>query len=635
MRFRFFLFTVIVVLFLSNTQYFDYPFAADAASSPLKQIKKTYDVDFDTFRSAVSHLKMVTEQEGVTEDSLRAAIDAARMSYKRIEYLLEYLDPEHTIRYINGAPLPKIEPHTTELMVIDPCGLQTLDEMIYLEGRESLDEIKKLAHELYGHVDRQATFQKSSRLEHRLIIEAIRFGVLRVFTLGVTGFDTPGSVHALDEAMISLDAMKSAIDAYSGMKDEEARKYVNQLSLLFQQAIQYISTHNNFDTFDRLLFYKEFIDPLYAGLYDFHAASHVEMKDEVDRSNTPHNYNSRQIFTEDFFNLSYYTQIANSDLENKDVKRLGKLLFYDKGLSKDFNMSCASCHDPMKGFSDGRAKSLANTPGKTTRRHSPTVINSALYGRYFWDMREYDLERQVKHVATDTLEFNHDLLDMADRLKQNSEYVKLFKDAYGNRDKYGISSWSISNALAVYVAGLTRFDSAFDRYARGEVTSYDSLAYDGFNLFMGKAACGTCHFAPAFNGTVPPFYKDSESEVLGITMGLDTIHPVLDTDLGRYANGRLEEQAPFYINSMKTVTVRNAGVTAPYMHNGSFNTLEEVVQFYNHGGGKGMGLDVPHQTLPDSPLGLSQYEVSALVAFMETLTDTVGMTQRPVDVPSF
>ena len=152
---------------------------------------------------------------------------------------------------------------------------------------------------------------------------------------------------------------------------------------------------------------------------------------------------------------------------------------------------------------------------------------------------------------------------------------------------------------------------------------------------MGKAACGTCHFAPAFNGTVPPYYQDSESEVLGILYEYDTLKPVLDQDIGRLGNGLPGEEAEHFIRSFKTVTVRNAALTGPYMHNGSINTLEEVVDFYNRGGGEGMGLSVPHQTLPPDPLNLTAQEQADIVAFMEALTDIDKFADVPVQFPGF
>ena len=152
----------------------------------------------------------------------------------------------------------------------------------------------------------------------------------------------------------------------------------------------------------------------------------------------------------------------------------------------------------------------------------------------------------------------------------------------------------------------------------------------GFNLFMGEAACGTCHFAPTFAGLVPPFYRESESEVLGVPAASPmTGATELDADPGRVASGQPLDGVDFYAYSFKTPTVRHAAETAPYMHNGAFATLGEVVDFYEAGGGAGLGLDVPHQTLPFDSLALDDGDRADLVAFMEALSDVGRATAQP------
>jgi cytochrome c peroxidase len=179
------------------------------------------------------------------------------------------------------------------------------------------------------------------------------------------------------------------------------------------------------------------------------------------------------------------------------------------------------------------------------------------------------------------------------------------------------------------VRSLAGWNSPFDRYARGESDSLDPAARRGFNLFMGKAACGTCHFPPAFNGTVPPLYRETEAEVLGVPATDDTLHPRADPDPGRYRM----RPAALWKGAFKTPSVRNAALTAPYMHNGQLPTLESVVRFYNVGGGRGMGLSVPNQTLPPDSLELSPAEQGDLVAFMKSLTDTPLKSDRPDKLP--
>ena len=135
---------------------------------------------------------------------------------------------------------------------------------------------------------------------------------------------------------------------------------------------------------------------------------------------------------------------------------------------------------------------------------------------------------------------------------------------------------------------------------------------------MGRAQCATCHFAPLFNGLIPPDYAVTEFEVLGTT-GTDKLDkPHLSKDQGRYN----VYPFPFYKGAFKTPTVRNSAGTAPYMHNGSFGSLEKVLEFYNRGGGQGLGLDMPSQTLSSHPLGLSKKEMQDIIYFLDALTDT-------------
>ncbi|MEP5634713.1 MAG: cytochrome c peroxidase, partial [Maribacter dokdonensis] len=313
-------------------------------------------------------------------------------------------------------------------------------------------------------------------------------------------------------------------------------------------------------------------------------------------------------------------------LDNPKTINLGKMLFEDAQLSKNNTMSCLSCHNPNLGFTDGLPKSASNKKGFFTARNSPTVINAGYATRYFWDMREFNLEKQVTHVIDDNLEFNTSFDTIIRKLNKNSNYQKLFKAAYGGIVKNDINERSISNAIAAYVNSLKSFNSQFDKYVRNEINEYPESAKRGFNLFMGKGACGSCHFAPIFNGSVPPFYVESESEVLGVIQGFDSINPKLDEDLGRMKNGLKADNYPFFKNSFKTVSIRNIELTAPYMHNGSFLSLEEVLEFYNLGGGAGMGLPVENQTLSSAPLNLSKQEIKDIIAFMESLTDIERFT---------
>jgi cytochrome c peroxidase len=169
------------------------------------------------------------------------------------------------------------------------------------------------------------------------------------------------------------------------------------------------------------------------------------------------------------------------------------------------------------------------------------------------------------------------------------------------------------------VRSLVSLNSKFDKYMRRETEQYSAAERNGFNLFMGKAKCGTCHFAPLFGGLLPPLYEEMETEILGVPK-VDSTGALPDDDPGKSGFTRV----PSHRYAFKTSTVRNAALTAPYMHNGVFRTLEDVVRFYNDGGGAGRGIDVPTQTLPADKLGLTKKEMKDIVAFVNSLTDTSG-----------
>jgi cytochrome c peroxidase len=188
-----------------------------------------------------------------------------------------------------------------------------------------------------------------------------------------------------------------------------------------------------------------------------------------------------------------------------------------------------------------------------------------------------------------------------------------------------VTSRALRLAIAAYVRSLTRVSAPFDRAVRGDSTALGAEARDGFNLFMGKARCGTCHFAPLFGGAMPPSFAENEPEVIGVPERSRARRPVVDPDSGRFNVRRIDQ----HLHAFKTPSLRNVALTAPYMHNGAFPTLESVVDFYDAGGGTGIGATVSHQTLPADSLHLSVREKRAIIAFMRALTDTTGTTARP------
>ena len=231
-------------------------------------------------------------------------------------------------------------------------------------------------------------------------------------------------------------------------------------------------------------------------------------------------------------------------------------------------------------------------------------------------------------MVADHLEFNTNYDAILQSIKKDSGYTNAYEKAY-NKPLNVINRSDMASALSSYVLSLRSFNSTFDLYVRGKTTKLPKNVKRGFNLFTGKANCATCHFSPTFSGLVPPLFQENETEVLGVLESPDILR--LDKDQGRIENGISLDEFDIYTNSFKTVTVRNVALTAPYFHNGSYNTLKQVLDFYNDGGGAGKGLsyEVPNQTLPPDALNLSKKDINDLIAFMESLSDNPFTSEAP------
>ena len=286
---------------------------------------------------------------------------------------------------------------------------------------------------------------------------------------------------------------------------------------------------------------------------------------------------------------------------------LGKKLFFDTRLSLDRASSCATCHSPEKAFADGlpRAKGFK---GVTLPRNSPTVLNAAYNSAQFWDGRAATLDEQCKGPLLAPAEMN--MLDekhLVDRLASIPGYRHDFQTIFGGSPSLD----SVTRAVAAFERTLVTPDSRFDRYAKGDKSALSDAEKRGLILFIGKAACSECHNGPNFT--------DNKYHNLGIAPA----HGNPD-DVGRFAVTKNPDDR----NAFKTPTLRNIALTAPYMHDGSSATLEEVVDLYDRGGG-----DAPNKSKLIYKLDLTTQEKADLVAFMKSLSGTMPKMQAPAMYP--
>ncbi len=621
------------IILISVSFIFYYSFVA-STPAPHVTIAQRHEARFGNFKKSVQKLEEkchLLNGTATTEIALINTYREVRIAFKQWEYLAEHLDYIFIKDYVNGAPLPKLERKSFGLNIQQPQGLQVIDELIFADSlqlvhKELLGEIIKLQSQLEQYKTPQKIYDKH-------VFEAARIALIRLFTLGVTGFDTPGSVAAIEDAIAVLTIIQEDVKCYETAISKKDKNLAKAIGKDFSAAIAYLNGNKDFEKLDRMYLLKQFVNPLFKNLLLAHQALQIELPSESGQKKAPFNYLATNIFDKDFLDYTAYLTIPNQFLTHKTVS-LGRMLFFDPLLSADNEMSCASCHLPEKGFTDQLAKSTAAGHKTTVDRNSPTLLNCVYSERFFLDLRANSLEEQTAHVFSSANEFNMDLLKLLKKLEANEEYVALFKEAFPEIKQKVLNNQTIQFALSAYVSSLRGHNSVFDKYVRGDTKTIDPDVVSGFNLFMGKAACGTCHFAPTFNGTVPPLYLESESEVLGVPENPKAKPLRLDADKGR-AIATLRENAPFYEHSFKTVSVRNVSVTKPYMHNGAYQTLEEVMDFYNQGGGKGLGLDVPYQTLAEDKLNLNKNEISQIISFMNALTDTTGLTSKPSRLPQF
>ena len=310
----------------------------------------------------------------IDADSLKKVFLEARKSYKKAEFILAFFHPEYVSESINGAQLLHLEKENSRPLIANPVGLQVLDELIFsAEIQEEKNEIANLARRLK---DSYAVLYEKINLQTvdpRYTIVAMRLQLVRIFSMGVTGFDTPGSLNSIDDAIASLEGM------WDFLKDNNPKKSDHILELM-DQALVYLKQGQSFEALDRLELLKKYIDPLYKSLGKLHG----KVNSELLSNTTSWNPNSTSIFAADFLNPYFFTELEIEE-DTADLRNLGKELFYDPLVSSDGKMSCASCHQPEKGFTDGVSKSVSNIQGKTVLRNAPSLLNSVYADRYFYD----------------------------------------------------------------------------------------------------------------------------------------------------------------------------------------------------------------------------------------------------------
>ncbi|WPV63952.1 cytochrome-c peroxidase [Chitinophaga sp. LS1] len=536
------------------------------------------------FASKASALKAAIEKydvkDPVTVEQAKEALKECRIAYKRISFFLEYFFVSEA--YVFNTPA-KYEVEEPYIEYEEPVGLQQIEALLY--SHASKEELMQQADIVAETAAGLPALLYNFKATDAQVMESIQLELIRIQSLYITGYDAPSLQCGVPEAAAAMDALRNVVG-------------VDSIRSAMSAAFDYLHDHPDFNSFDRLTFITDYAMPVQRML------SNVEATHTVRALNTTAIYGARDAFKKETF-----TQGADITVDGRgDVIRnadnsvpkigydtaLGRRLFFEKKLSGNRQRSCATCHLPEKHFTDGMPQN-ASLSGGFLPRNTPSLLYATYQYAQFWDGRAKSLEEQIDMVLHSPAEMGGTDDSIVARMQMPKAKV--------------------IRALAAYIRTLTPFNSPFDHYTEGDRTAMTSQQKHGFNIFMGKARCGSCHFAPLFNGLTPPLFNRTEFEILGVPLYSDLQHPVADTDRGRIAVFPIT----FYEGAFKTPTVRNAAATAPFMHHGNFSTMQQVIDFYNQGG----VTPVMHQTLSSDTLGLDKGEQQALISFLEALVDGV------------
>jgi cytochrome c peroxidase len=469
-------------------------------------------------------------------------------------------------------------------------------------------------------------------MDAAVLFDALRLEIFRISTIDLANSDFIIEQAALPSLNGSLESWLTFTGQLVQALPDNENALRNRWNVLFPGIQTYLAANKDYHSFDRMYFLRNYLIPVSRYLNQLQLALRVPFLDKQAAVRS----DAQDIYNKDVFNTDYFAP-NKTGLYTRAKAQLGELLFFDPVLSDNNKRACASCHKPGLAFTDARTKSVSFSM-KQLPRNSPTIINAGFQKSEFWDLRAGSLEDQLDSVINNKEELHSSFERVIARLTSSPEYLRLFHEAFPETRKTGITRDAIKNAIGVYERTITGLNTRFDRYVQGDTTVLNADEIRGFNVFMGKAKCGVCHMAPLFNGSLPPFYNISDHHSLGVPVK-DTMEKyVVDPDLGVM---KIDHDS-FARFSFKVPTLRNVALTAPYMHNGVYKSLEQVVDFYDRAAGNQFARDMrpdmtglPFFTILPIKLDLTDVEKKDLVSFLRTLTDTSAASEIPHRLPMF
>lgn len=581
-----------------------------SAATTNAAIQHTFETGLDSLVAALDNFDRIVPRGDVA--SLRAAFRHARRAYKLQETLISEDGP--SVSGLLNGPLPEDDDNLEAPPLGQPAAFQRIESRIF--DNDSLSDKERTEIHADIAIMRQSLVALRALtpylgLTEAHLLNAMRTELARITILGFAGFDSDQSGDAIVEASHAISGMAMLAESAAGtFQNRTLWRALHDTLRLSQQNLQRDSSALNTD---RLRFISEDAAAIGRGINRLRNVAKA-----VDTTlRAVWRASSATVYERDAFDVTAYAPLFAMQ-PSAELIALGERLFNDTRLSGPGSRACSTCHVQALAFTDGQPRNRAiGVNGRALSRNTPTLLNVALQPNFFADGSATTLEDQIRIVLASPLEMASSADDAAKRISADSGYRNAFARLMTGTGSGNITEAALRSVLATYVRSLVKMNSRFDAAVQGDANAISVSERRGFNVYMGKARCGTCHFAPLFSGVTPPAYLVTDPEIIGVPTRADTVRATIDPDIGRAG-----------IDSMKThrfafnvPTLRNIARTAPYMHNGAYATLEQVVDFYNRGGGVGIGATVPGQTLSSAPLQLTADEQRDLIAFLKSLTD--------------
>lgn len=600
-----------------NTFYVDYyytgvSFFTNAQQSLLDTIKYTD----------------INDADGI--EKIKKQLHDTRTALKEMDFWFRYLEPT-IYKKLNG-PLPtewetEVFEKFEKPYKRDGAGL-TLAELYLEEPAFTKDSLVSL---INTSIQAAATYSADSITKNLKTFSTFflcnRLYLLNLAAIYTTGFECPDTTMIIPE----LANMMTAVDnIYKTYNQSFTQTVLTENYLqLYKCAVDFVNHQPlEFSRFDHFTFLKEYVNPLFTInqqlINDYKVFSTSSMDYTLNKL-------AKSIFSKDLYTgqngKGIFLRVKDSAVL-AELDKVGKLLFYDPILSGNNQRSCISCHKSTEYFSDTTgATSLTFNKTDHLPRNTPSLINANYNHLLMLDGKHISLQNQIRDVITSATELNCSEQTLLKKILSCPDYKKKFNFLLKyTPQETTITVEHVLSAITFYYTKFSNYYSPFDNAMNTNERAEEKVKR-GFNLFMSKAQCATCHFVPQFNGVKPP-YISSEFEVLGVPN--DTNFVDMGTDMGRYnINPAVETR-----NAFRTGSIRNADYTKPYMHNGIYSTLRQVIDFYDAGGGAGRKMDVPNQTLSSDSLRLSEDEKNDLLAFISSLNEKIHFEAPPVSLPT-